>query len=190
MNSTTETESRTPEEIAQYLADMGFSLHCVSTPAPYKPKDKDHWDAFAYSCTISRNKHSMQIPYRKGLAYVTIKKPRKWPRFERSWVYHDLLRQLIETPKDSAQSWESGMRVMMTRQPPTLDEVIYSVVMESTAYTDGMAWPEFATEYGYNEDSMKDHEIYQTCLKQSREFECLLASREEWDELRDLFTDY
>lgn len=71
--------------------------------------------------------------------------------------------------------------------PPSLDEVMYSLVMDGSAFFDALSFDDWCSDYGYDTDSRKAERMYRACLEAGR---AISATGVDVDQLRDLFQDY
>lgn len=70
-------------------------------------------------------------------------------------------------------------------KPLSIDDVLYSLI--SDAQYGEMLFSDFCDELGYNEDSLKDNEMYKSCQKTNKKVRSFISNIEE---ARKLFQDY
>ena len=71
--------------------------------------------------------------------------------------------------------------------PPTLDEVMYSLVTDVSGVRYGQTFDEFCGEFGYSNDSIQARDAYDGCV---REWQNLVRMGADLDTLQELFQDY
>jgi hypothetical protein len=88
---------------------------------------------------------------------------------------------------------ETGMAVQPDNRfgpalkPPELRDVLYSLLMDSEAYS--MSFEEWADNFGYDRDSRKAESTYNECAAIGRALAARLSPA-EIDRLREVFQDY
>ena len=108
----------------------------------------------------------------------------------------DLLRaknECCEIGKYPTGLWGSNVKVKyISGKPakfpsPTIDEVFYSLSMDSEA--SNYSFEEWADNYGYDSDSISANDIYKACQKIAKEFNKMLSVKQR-EELSELLQDY
>jgi hypothetical protein len=84
--------------------------------------------------------------------------------------------------------WEFRMRAYPPLVHPKAEDIMFSLLMDGEA-ADYTCFEEWADCYGYNHDSIKDHNIYQECLKIGLTLRAKLGD-ELIKQLREAFQDY
>lgn len=119
---------------------------------------------FKWSVTLKYNSKEYQVDYTLGSAHVV------WRSTGKMVGYANLMKEV--------RAIQYGERFLNPLQPkkPDIENVLYSLVMDIGTIVTGssLSWEEFADEFGWNVDSIKDREVYFACLK-------------EYDGLRKLF---
>ena len=72
---------------------------------------------------------------------------------------------------------------------PTITDVMYSLLSDATAATGCANYAEFASEFGYDEDSISGDKIYRACQDQAAGLNGI-ADYAEQNDLQELFQDY
>lgn len=57
-----------------------------------------------------------------------------------------------------------------TKTHPDVDDVLFSCLLDGQADFDGYSFEDFASEMGYDSDSIKAHKIYEECRETGRRF--------------------
>ena len=70
--------------------------------------------------------------------------------------------------------------------PPELDDVLYSLVLDSEALEE--PFESWALNFGYSDDSIKAKEIYEACQKNAFKLKAILGVA--FEEAREAFQDY
>lgn len=74
----------------------------------------------------------------------------------------------------------------MAIDKPKLDDVLYSLLLDSTAIE--YSFDEWCGEFGYDTDSRKAEKLYKECLKVSEKFHKLLG--EEYEYFQQKYENY
>lgn len=173
----------------------------IDTDAITKALSEDGW-ALTYTCsdegdwkrpsvwqvTLTRHGASLITPYTKGTAY------RRWK--DRSpFGYRDgfvdlggergqkVAQRFGRLTICQAEAIDKGTEP----EPPTLDEVVWSVLMDASGVRDGQLFEEWALEYGYDSDSIKARKIFDACRD---EWSGLVRLGADFESLDTLFEDY
>lgn len=177
------------QAISDYIAtlDLTYTATFQPTPQPAKtvPYPQLHW-----LVTLCRgNGHTMSFAYHEGSGHVKgyEKLPGGTPYDRR--IRDEAVRRTCETgtcPKIFRRGCNSPAR---KNQPaPELIDVLYSLVSDSEVlnHANFEAW---ASEYGYDPDSLKEERTYQQCLRQSLAL-ANMTGRDALEQLRELYHNY
>lgn len=128
----------------QTLVDMGFRIESVLVRDDFNGRDgQSHW-----SVTIIRNGQSMHVDYSQGCAY----------RYHRGTTHRPYV------PKYGNPTLQDVAVALQTKPtPPTLENVMYCVVMDAQCVMHGQTFEDFASELGYDEDSRSAEKCYNAC---------------------------
>lgn len=72
-------------------------------------------------------------------------------------------------------------------EPPSLDGVVYALVMDAMGVRHGQTFEEWASEYGMDSDSRKAEKMYNQCINTWR---ALIRLGADLDNLEDMYADY
>lgn len=95
---------------------------------------------------------------------------------------HDLWRVSI-----ARHRFDFRMDVEHNKKTPSLANVLHSLILNTK--TMKLAFDDFCAEFGYDEDSIRTHEIYKSCLKNTRKLQKIYTP-EQIDQIRDVLSDY
>ena len=196
----------TPEKIAKILEGRGF--HLMFTVVDPGGLNK----ASTFSVTIYRTVNDKPIEtncvktlYHKGAAH------RRWSNnFNRTYtaihgywggeVHRGKQVQLsqkflnLKDPaqckpeqRDHQQSIFDEFAQLTEPIPPTIDEVMYAMVMDAGMVRHGQSFKEFCDECGLDDDSIKAKESYDSCTE---EWRAMVRLGVNFDAMDELFQDY
>lgn len=180
--------------IEQALSALGLSFDVLSGPVG---EFTDNWQKIAYNLAIKYHDHVIfETPYGLGIGYVKLPEPDSYHARYAPAMSGDEA-QMLETwtRKPHADFKDKLLQAQVTAKlakaqkvAPTLADVFYSLSMDSDVLDAG-PFESWASDLGYNDDSMKAKRIYDTCITHA------LALRGAIGEdglraLRDMFQDY
>lgn len=100
----------------------------------------------------------------------------------------------LKDPEDCQKGMQQHQRQVFTEyamltkaDPPTLDEVMYSLVMDASSVRYGQSFDDFCQEFGYSNDSISARENYDACVQ---EWQGILRMGADLDVLQEMFQDY
>jgi hypothetical protein len=112
---------------------------------------------FKYIVTLKNGKQEFSCEYTKGAAHIK-------RRGLRAGLYTI---GLGEVKKElAAVRYGEKFTTNFEPIPPTFDEVLECLHLDTTSIENAPIWEDWAAELGYNSDSMKDHAVYQKCMEQ------------------------
>jgi hypothetical protein len=185
-------------------SEAGFSLAVLSGPRgavdTHNDEGKDsYWPNIAYTVELSLDgKVVWTGPYKLGIGHV------KWPKEGTLNVSystatrglttdeHNVCRihargqMLKQTPEAVATEARAAAKLAQIQKvAPKLDDVCYSLLMDGSAYFDGMRFEEWASDLGYSDDSIKAKETFEACDRIGRDLNRAikketLAGLREW----------
>lgn len=107
---------------------------------------------FEYNVTLRHGQtgQTYTTKYTKGAAHV---------RYGRSpeMIPYKRLFDIIQMGKPG--------KIFLHPIPPSLDEVLESLQSDCQAFDNNPLWSDFAAQFGYNVDSIKDKKIFKACRK-------------------------
>ena len=177
----------TETEIIEQLGSDGWALtyHCVDEGSP----DKES----VWGVTLTRQGQSFTTEYRKGCGHRYWRKPSVAEMVGRSlhgWgtvKYIKPGQRVGQKPRRlsvlEADLWEN----MTEPQPPTVDEVLWSLLMDSSGIRDGQTFEDWCSDYGSDTDSLKAHKTFDACRD---EWAALIRLGADFDKLDKLLQDY
>jgi hypothetical protein len=89
------------------------------------------------------------------------------------------------------QLWSATAAKLAKKQKvtPKLEDVCHSLLLDGSAFFDGQRLEEWASDFGYSDDSIKAKEIFETCDRIGRDLARAL-SRDELAGLREWASNY
>jgi len=184
------TGTKTPEQIVEILIKEGWSLD-VKLINPGDRKTQSDW-----SVTINRQgKVGYTTKYHKGAAH------RRWLSKDshRFNIFCNQSRGLFKDYRilkgKRIPQIINKLSVYMAEAldhytepaPPTIDEVIYCLLLDAGGVRHGQAFTEWAANYGYDDDSIKAKSCFEACRDI---WSALVRLNADFDELDALFEDY
>ena len=134
--------------IKEQLQDLGYSIESAIVRDEYDGVKGSH----THNVTVTLNGKGMSCEFTAGCGHRHM--PRrplvapKSPHFGRLTV-HDLTENKKSIPND-----------------PSLEDVLYSLLSDSTAGRCGESFGEFCENYGYDDDSRNAFKVYEACQDQ------------------------
>lgn len=171
------------KEIAGLLAADGWELS-------YTVKDPGGWERESvFEVTLTRNGRTYATEYTKGCAHRVWKRGNQFPRTN----YWDARRkpgqsvELFGLPKLKPGDVTAEFDRLTEAEPPTVDEVLWSLVSDASGVRHGQTFDEWAGEYGYDTDSRKAEKAFNSCRD---EWAGLIRLGADFGKLDELFQDY
>ncbi len=194
----TETKSTTP-------ADAGLSLAVLSGPRG-SVRDND-WPCIEYTVQLSNARRQIVWTgeYRLGVGHV---KPLTYDELKP--LVHQFRSKVRMTAdeENTSHHWKRGQRfdykdartaqlvadtaaklAQIQSVTPKLEDVCASLLSDGSAFFDGQRFEDWAGDFGYDSDSIKAKETFETCDKIGRDLARHL-SRDELTSLREWASSY
>lgn len=177
------------DNLKQLIDTLGITLTAVS--APFNPNMDDSQKMFHWACSISpkdRPLDGFNVMFSKGggrlkvrdkvqtwaVAGATFNDVRKIKDNVRSY-YYDFDRKRIMTHYGKITAWESDLAAqVLEAAPPTAEEVLDALLMEASAL-DYDTFEDWASDYGYDTDSIKARDTFHFIRRQSKNLIKLLG---------------
>lgn len=187
-----------PETLATIADRLGITIESSAPRGEVEPaqsKGSKPWPHIAYDVTLKRNGRSVWSgPYRLGVGHVTI--PKRFednPRgLEKDEVYalNTLRAKPYATLADPALAASVAAKLAKVQKvTPKLTDVVYSLLMDGSAYFDAATFEDWCDEYGYDTDSRKAETIWKTCDEIGRNL-ARAFTLQELGELREAASNY
>ncbi len=182
-------------ELQTYVNGLGLQYTATFQPRP-QPRETVEHPQLHWLITLTNGKQSAQFPYSQGVGHV-----KGYQQFHKSSYdkrcAEDAYRKTCETGKLYRASDTLGFWPTNHTQPaPDLLDVLYCLVSDANV-RHSATYEEWASEYGYDEDSRKGEETYRACQKQTTDFLRVLgggtvgrAALDRLERLEELFRDY
>jgi len=170
----------TPEEITQNLTDRGFALASTLVRDDFNGRD----GSATWAITITRNGQSFQTEYTAGAAH------RYYPKRCRIVPLKHRGKRIPYNHLSSARTTHEIERNKQSRpSEPELADVLCCIVWDAQSVMFGQTFEEFASDYGYDEDSRRAEKCYNAC-REAHYALIRLCGNEGLEELQELFIDY
>ena len=176
----------------QFITETGITLDYI--PATSNPlMDKD---MFHYNCTLSVGKRSISMSYSKGGGCLQRKAKTKFMPFsdvtakdldkaKNTRCYYDFnLKQFRPYHGPSTTFMDQALAMVWEPKPPTIEEVLECLSMDALVL-DAPTFADWATDLGYDADSIKAKAIYDTCIQQTLAFRGLIGNN-RLEQLREI----
>lgn len=171
-----------------FIAGLHIEYQAVFVPTP-QPADRVTHPQLHWMIHLTSGKQTMKVEYSEGCAHVY-----GYQQFHKTKYDHRRhdrrIRQTCETGElykfftHSDTPYETGKK-----QPqPLLINVLYCLAQDASVMN-SRCYEEWASDYGYDEDSRKGEKIYRQCLEQTKNLERVLG-RMTLEKLQELYQDY
>jgi len=129
------------------------------------------------------------IPYSEGIAHVKGYLPHKTHgRTMHDQEQEEKFRLTCETGKLYKYFSSRGFDFPIgTQPPPSIHDVFYCLCSDSDCMDDTFSG--WASNLGYDSDSIKAQKIYQQCIEQTIQVKALFTCA-QWERLREAYQDY
>lgn len=164
-----------------YTATLGLTLNSTFIPKSQSRNAQTDQDQLNYKITLTRENSSAYITtdYSIGIGHLP-----DFNHSDKSIDYAERIKRAVESAR-----WYSNKKRMWVKVPePSMDDVIYSLLMDANAI-DYPTFELWAAEFGYNPDSIKARRIYRACLEIGLRMRAVF-SEEELKLLREAYADY
>lgn len=187
----------TPEEAGLTLAVLSGPRGAVDTTK--EDGNDNYWPHIAYTVELLLDgKVVWTGPYKLGVGHV------KWPKEhtlniscspatrgltadeENVCRIHARGQVLKKTPGGMATEASTAAKLAQIQKiKPKIEDVCHSLVMDGSAYFDGLRFEDWCADYGYSDDSIKAKETFETCDRIGRDLSRALkketlAGLREW----------
>lgn len=176
--------------LSEYLQSLGLSYQATFQPIP-QPKETVKYPQLHWLITLTKDHRTMHATYRQGMAHVVGYKPYHKTSYDKR-LAEEGYRRTCETGKLERMSDERNFYTRPlgpTTQPePRIEDVLYCLVSDADVLNTA-SYEEWASTYGYDEDSRKGEAMYRDCLKQSLALKNIIGFA-ALEKLRELYQDY
>lgn len=128
----------------------GFNFDLLPVVISYMGKvDDKEWPHFLWNVAVDYKSGFWSFPYKCGLGHIEKKRgamPMPNPPYKKGTIAYS--------------EWESRN---MRPEKPKVSDVMYSILQDIDAAS--MSFNDWCSDYGLNNDSMKDFKVYQTCCE-------------------------
>lgn len=142
-----------------------FHISNVTTSCK-KPSDKD-WKCFSYDVTITSLTRSTTVDYHKGIGHIGVlqrkvdTKTSSDPSLGTPYIFE--WRRLTRSEERLYNSMAGFAKAKPI--PPQIEEISDCLKSDCRCIRDYVTWAEFASNLGYDADSIKDREVYMSCQR-------------------------
>lgn len=177
--------------IQDVLTGMGVSMISEFVPFSKSRNSKNKDLSINWIVTIKRNNSSVSTDYMQGIGHLP--EPIQPKYFGRETQENVMLQKhACETGKVGYFAPALNKIVTGTKpkllNSPTIDEVLYCLILDASVI-DYPSFADWAHDFGYNDDSMKDKAVYDECMVLALQMRHLFNDA-EMNTLRKLFQDY
>ena len=168
--------------LSEVCAGLGITMEHSS---PSYGKNADGWEHVRTTVTLHRKGRVVWSgPFHQGLACIRfldkgLQRDHQSFKRGRSVMAQGILDRLGERWGSLAIKWT----------PPALADVMASLLLDGSPYFDAETFEDWADNFGYDSDSIKARDTYDTCMKTGLEL-ARAFTREELDTLREAAQDY
>jgi len=192
MNTTTDNK----QALREYVDSLGLTYTATFQPRP-QPRETVKHPQLHWLITLTNGKQSAQFPYSQGMGHIKGYHQSHKTAYDKRQA-EVCYRLTCETGKlyrpsisGDFPAWATG-----TQPAPDLLDVLYCLVMDASVRHTA-TYEEWASNYGYDEDSRKGEAIYRACQKQTTDLLRVLGggtvgrnALERLEKLEELFQDY
>ena len=190
----TQTEQTDTEKRAELFEHAGLSLdcefvpftrskHCVDKSASWLKKP--NWPSINWDCVLRANGRTvLHTDYAQGIGHI----PGYNSSAPLSVFAAGVIAEAIQTGRVDGhrhpQIAKPGMLL-----PPSLEDVMYSLLLDGSPDFDAMSFDDWCGDYGYDTDSRKAEQTYKQCLEIGQQLRGALGG-DVIDQLREAYKDY
>jgi len=182
-------------KLTKALNAFGFTLETLSGPRgvlePATTKDGKPWQCLRYSVLLKFNgREIIETNFSFGIGHVNLSKERFssliYPSNLESMFYTMQRKPLADFVDKDSQFQVLIIAAKRQKLAPTLPGVLYSLLMDSSAY--GQTFEDWCGDLGYDSDSRKAEEIFKACEATGRKLSKI--DTEVIEQARELLQDY
>lgn len=192
------------KELNAYIERLGLGYSAVFIPQSKSRNAGEKQPLLNWSVSISKGTHSSQqltTDYMQGIGHVPGYyqggddnggwKTKYYKKVAETGKYQTRIPKFSNGQMDYYSAHEERGYTRLGEKPlpvPLLRDVLHSLVGDSDVlnYESFESW---ASEFGYDTDSRKAEEIYNTCMKIALKLKSIIGN-EKLEKLRELFQDY
>lgn len=156
-------------EMESQLKELGFSLEVLSGPNGHVNKD---WPCIQFTVRLMfQGKRVLDTDYSMGVGHVNPKTATvriydpagRFTREEEALL--DTWRRKPYANFSNKDTWANVAAKLAKKEKltPTLPEVLHSLLMDGSPHFNHQSFEDWASEYGYGEDSREAERIYRLC---------------------------
>lgn len=186
-----ETEITATPNLDKLLSSLKWEFVFVPWKASRNRNEK--YPSLNWIVVLRTDTKSMSVEYMAGSGHCPSYEQRETHE-SRNGVHHE-----CATGKPYTDGWNNRFKATKKAKEngtlengniiPKRKDVIYSLVSDS--YSADESFEDWASNFGYDSDSISAKNTYETCVKQTREFTAVLrALGIKFDDLREEFQDY
>ncbi len=177
--------------IRNVLTEMGVTMTSEFVPFSRSRNQNNKDLSINWKVTVKRGSRSLTTDYMQGIGHLPESiQPTYWGK--KKYYENELIKFACETGK--VGYWSDLHEKVLPNikptplQPPTIDEVLYCLVMDADTIN-YESFTDWAHDYGYNDDSIKDKKVYDDCMHLALQMRQLFNDA-DMNTLKDLFQDY
>lgn len=177
------------QDITAQLNEIGFTLETTGPRGEVGDKD---WPCIAYTVTLLYNGRAvLATPYQMGVGNVKPQSAKSIGSLtmEGQSLFEAWKRKPHANFVNKARWAEVAAAIARAQKiAPGLPEVLHSLLMDGGAHTQSLSFEDWASELGYDSDSIKAQSIYSACVEIGRQMARGIP-RDVLDKARELVQD-
>jgi len=182
MKTLSEQEKKVIDYLKNHFIDFSYTFVPFSMSRSREEKTK----SFNYIVSLKRGKKVISTDYMKGRGHCEVKlyPDSSKPHISRINARKEqIINELCETGKKPAFYDVSKCNIFY----PNACEVVYNLLSDSVCGV--YRFDQFCCEFGYDDDSISAHKIWEACQKIAKDVESFFTMQ-ELKELNELLEDY
>jgi hypothetical protein len=186
MSTETLTADQAVDEILAKQAGA-VPITFTATYVGHVPKHADdaEWEHDAWSVSFRHPNKMIVFPFRTGIGLRA--EPTNLARSMAKYEFPGLTRNDIATRTSYAKRYLAYLETLRKPKAPTAASVLHCLLSDAQARD--MSFMDWASDYGYDTDSIKALGIYNECCEISKKLDTIF-NRDLQDKLRDALQDY
>lgn len=183
----TEEETRASDRFA-LIQKLGLEYSAEFIPFSKSRNAKEKRPSLNWKVTIKRGNRSLTTDYMQGYGHIPVIRLAKGNTSVTKDRYVRLVCEMGRYSEQEVSFEDLSFKTKTLLPKPELQDVLYSLVMDANAL-DYPNFEQWASDYGYEEDSRSAEKIYRACLSTGLELRALIGN-DALEKLRDLYQDY
>lgn len=180
---TDDTAETTNKERDAFIQSLGLSYSARFVPQSQSRNAGDKSPSLNWKITIGKGSAQIETDYFQGIWHLP------GYRFaDKSASYAEYIRRVVESGKYSRTKAAEDLDPVWFIPAPLLRDVLHALTLDADAI-DYPTYEEWASNFGFDEDSRKGEAIYRQCLQIGLQLRAMIGDS-DLAKLRELFQDY